>query len=67
MTNKKKFITPSDIAQELGVSVSYGYKISKRLNDELRAMGYMVISGKVSRTFFEEKFYGLKEVEDASL
>ncbi len=67
MTNKSKFINSVDIAEELGVSVSHGYKIIKRLNDELKSMGYMVVSGRVARTFFEEKFYGVKEVIDASL
>lgn len=33
------------------------------LNDELKAKGYMTISGRVSRKFFEEKFYGMQSTD----
>jgi len=33
------------------------------INDELKAKGYMTISGRVSRKFFEEKFYGMQPDE----
>ncbi len=59
---KSKFITSSEVAQELGVSQSFAYKVVRQLNEELRNKGFMVVSGKVSRAFYEEKFYGLKEV-----
>ena len=58
---KKKFITPEEVAQELGISKSHAYKILRELNKELKAMGFITISGKVSRVYFEEKFYGLRE------
>ena len=44
-----------DVASELGVSKSYAYKIVKRLNDELKEMGYLTISGRISRKYFMEK------------
>ena len=47
-----------EVAEELGVSVPYAYKIVKELNEELKKMGYKVISGKVSRKYFHERFYG---------
>lgn len=59
---KSKFITSSEVAAELGVSQSFAYKVVRQLNNELRNKGFMVVSGKVSRAFYEEKFYGLKEV-----
>ena len=31
----------------------------ERLNAELAEKGYMVVTGKVSRKFFEERFYGM--------
>ncbi len=58
---KKKFITPEEVAEELGISKSHAYKILRELNKELKAMGFITISGKVSRVYFEEKFYGLRE------
>jgi Mn-dependent DtxR family transcriptional regulator len=54
-------ITSGEIAVELGISKSYAYKIVKRLNDELKEKGFVVISGKTSRKLYEEKFYGLKK------
>jgi Mn-dependent DtxR family transcriptional regulator len=49
------FMRVDDVAKELGVSKSYAYKIVKRLNDELKEMGYLTISGRISRKFFMEK------------
>ena len=51
----KGFMRVDDVACELGVSKSYAYKIVKRLNDELKEMGYLTISGRISRKYFMEK------------
>ncbi|MFI3226281.1 MAG: hypothetical protein R3Y09_02615 [Clostridia bacterium] len=56
-----KFITSDEVAIELGVSKSQAYKILQKLNAELREKDFFTIAGKVSRQFFEEKFYGFKE------
>ena len=45
-----------DVAKELEVSVSHAYKIMRKLNAELKAQGYMTISGRVNRKYFMEKF-----------
>jgi len=31
------------------------------MNDELEVKGYITIAGRVSREFYKEKFYGLKQ------
>ena len=49
------FMRVDDVANELGVSKSYAYKIVKRLNDELKERGYPTISGRISRKYFTEK------------
>lgn len=54
----KRFLTASDVAQYMGISVPMAYKIIRRLNDELVSMGYIIVSGRVSRTYFEQKVYG---------
>ncbi len=54
-------ITSDEISEELGISKSFAYKIVKKLNDELKEKGFVVISGKTSRKFYEEKFYGLQD------
>ena len=54
----KRYLTASDVAPFMGVSVAMAYKIIRRLNEELAAMGYLVVSGRVSRSYFEKKVYG---------
>lgn len=53
------FITAGEVAQDLGVSKPFAYKLVRQLNGELEAKGFLVISGRVSRKFYEEKFYGM--------
>jgi len=56
------FMRVEDVAQELGVSKSYAYKIVRQLNTELKEMGYITVSGRVSKKYFLEKVcYGEKE------
>ena len=57
---KRQFITAAEIGEVMGVSISTAYKVVKQLNAELASMGYLTVSGKVPRTFFEEKAYGVK-------
>ena len=47
------------LAELLGVSRGYAYKVIRGLNDELKAKGFRVISGKVPRKYFQEKYYGM--------
>ena len=53
-----KFIRAEDVAQELNVSKPYAYKLIRHLNEELRAKGYITISGRVNRQYFYERLYG---------
>jgi sugar-specific transcriptional regulator TrmB len=55
----KMYITADEVAELLGVSRGYAYKVIRVLNDELKAKGFRVISGKVPRKYFQEKFYGM--------
>lgn len=52
------FISAKEVADMLGISKSKAYRIVRELNEELEAKGFITVSGKVSRKFFEEKFYG---------
>jgi ribosomal protein S25 len=54
----KRYLTASDVAAFMGVSLAMAYKIIRRLNEELAAMGYLVVSGRISRSYFEKKIYG---------
>ena len=50
------FMRVEDVAKELGISKSYAYKIVQRLNADLRAKGFLTISGRINRKYFLEKF-----------
>ena len=49
------FMKVDEVAQELGISKSYAYKIVQKLNAELDEKGYMVISGRVNKQYFLER------------
>ena len=57
----EKFLKVDDVMQILGISKSAAYNIMRQLNDELKEKGYSVIRGKISRKYFEERFYGMTE------
>lgn len=54
------FMKVSEVAQELGVSESYAYKLVRELNKELAQTGCIVISGRIDRKFFHDKLYGTR-------
>lgn len=51
----------NEVAEELGVSVPYAYKLIRELNKELRKTGCIIIAGRIDSKFFHEKFYGTRE------
>lgn len=53
------YYSANDIAKMLGISKSGAYSIIRKLNSELESRGYIVIQGKVSKAYFQEKWYGL--------
>lgn len=59
---KNTFMRVEDVANELGVSKSYAYKIVQKLNAELKQIGFLTVSGRVNRQYFLEKTcYGAAE------
>lgn len=49
------FMRVEDVAEELGISKSYAYKIVQQLNAELKAQGFLTISGRINKQYFLEK------------
>lgn len=49
------FMRVDEVAQELGISKSYAYKIVQKLNTELKEKGFMTISGRVNKQYFMER------------
>lgn len=58
---KGLFVTASEVAEELGVSKPFAYKLVKQMNEELDQKGFITIAGRVSRNYFQEKIYGMKK------
>lgn len=58
------FMKVQDVADELGISKSYAYKIVQQFNEELKAQGFITISGRVNKQYFLERVcYGTAEKE----
>ena len=54
----KYMMTAEDIAEEVGVSKGKAYQLIRKMNEELSEKGYIIISGKIPRAYWEEKFFG---------
>jgi len=60
---ENKFIRVDEVAAELDISKPYAYKLIRQLNEELKAKGYLTISGRVNRQYFMERLYSGKDGE----
>ena len=59
-----RFMRVDEVAQELGISKSYAYKIVQKLNAELSSKGFLTISGRVNKQYFIERTcYGATKKE----
>ncbi len=59
---EKNYYDVDDVAQAMGISRSYAYKVVRQLNAELTKMGYLTVSGRVNRQYFLERTcYGGKQ------
>lgn len=59
--SKELFVRAEEVAEVLDISKPYAYKLVREMNEELKKKGFLTIPGRVSRHYFEEKFYGLRE------
>ena len=55
------FMRVEEVAEELGVSISYAYKVIRRLNDELKEKGFVTIAGRINRQYFNERVFGARK------
>lgn len=51
----KRFLTAQDVMEMLDVSLSYAYKLIRRLNAELESEGFVTIKGRVSTQYFMKR------------
>lgn len=60
--NDKMYMNAEEVAEAMGISVAFAYKIMRELNAELKQKGYIVVSGRVNRQYFLERTcYGATE------
>lgn len=55
------FMRVNEVAEVMGVSESYAYKIIRRLNKELKKTGCITMNGRIDRKFFYDNFYSTRE------
>lgn len=53
-----KMIGAEEVAAALNTSKGYAYKVIRKLNCELERKGCLVVKGKVSAEYFEERYFG---------
>jgi hypothetical protein len=51
------YYTVKEVQKILGISSSKAYQVIRQLNAELKAKGFITIAGKVSKKFFNERYY----------
>ena len=61
MNSSNLFYSMKDVCEILSVSRNKSYEIIRELNKELQSQGYMVFSGRVSKKYFNEKFYCIEK------
>lgn len=54
---EKRFYSAEDVANMLEISKSSAYRIIKDLNKDLKNQGKIIVAGKISKRYFEEKVY----------
>ncbi|MBQ8921258.1 MAG: LysR family transcriptional regulator [Oscillospiraceae bacterium] len=59
----EKFIRAEEVAEVMEISVPYAYKIIRKLNQELSDKGYITVTGRVNREYFNERVYTVKAPE----
>ncbi len=59
------FLTAQETAQLLHISTSHAYKVIHRLNQELKAQGFLTIAGRISRDYLLQRTMGKVSAEEA--
>lgn len=59
---EKLYVNADELSRMMEISRGHAYKIIRQLNDELAEKGFIVVAGKVSRRYMEERCYGICEV-----
>lgn len=58
MRGENELLKCDQVCEILKCSPCTGYKVIRELNEELSQKGYYVLTGKVSRRYLMERFFG---------
>ena len=58
MKKGKNFLNAADVSEYMDISIPMAYKIIRKLNDELKAQGFITVAGKINRLYFEQQVNG---------
>lgn len=58
---ESRMIKAEEVAAILGISRTSAYSVIKELNRELIEKGYMTVTGRVSKDYFEARYFGGKD------
>lgn len=62
----RKMLNAKQVAELLGISVSYAYKVIEQLNRELEKAGYLTIHGKVDSLYLSKRFFpNAEKIQDS--
>lgn len=64
-TKEKTYVTASELAETLDISMGKSYKIIRQLNSELAKEGFITVAGKCPHRYLEKKWYGYGRIEQA--
>ncbi len=57
MDTTRKMLGATEVAELLGISNSYAYKVIDQLNRELEKSGYLTIRGKVDSLYLLKRYF----------
>lgn len=55
--SERQLLGSKEVAEILGISNSYAYKVIDQLNRELEKAGYLTIHGKVDSLYLTKRFF----------
>lgn len=64
---KKQYMTATEVAEVVGVSLGKAYQLIRDMNKELKEDGYLTVSGKVPIAYFRKKYYGFEQETEGGL
>lgn len=59
--NSSIYYYASDVSDILGVSETKAYAVIRELNDNLKSEGYIILRGRIPKSYFHKHFYGIEQ------